>query len=75
MNTDELLRNTYKLINNKITSFTTEETNDRRRLLRRILKRSQFNACTDEQLDNMTAQQIPGEGYVINDTNGYEWKI
>lgn len=75
MKTDELLRNTYKLIDNIEIPFNTEELVDRRRLLRRILKNSRFESCTNDQLDNMTAHQLPGGGYVVNDVNGYEWRI
>lgn len=75
MNTDTLLRNTYKLKNDIVIPYTKEEIADRRRLLRRILKNSKFQSCTNEQLDKMTAQQLGDGGYMINDFNGYEWKI
>lgn len=75
MNTDTLLRNTYKFENDIAIPYTKEEIADRRRLLKRILKNSKFESCTNEQLDEMTAQQLGDGGYMINDFNGYEWKI
>lgn len=75
MNTDTLLRNTYKRVNNKDVAFTKEELTDRRMLLRRILKESRFESCTNEELDKMTAQQLSSGGYIINDTNGCEWML
>lgn len=75
MNTDTLLRNTYKLSNNKAIPFTNEEIADRRRLLRRILSDTKFAMCTNEQLDNMTVSQLQAGGYIVSDYNGCEWKI
>lgn len=75
MKTEDLLRYTYKIINNKNVLFTNAELTDRRRLLRRILKDSMFESCTDVQLDNMTAQQLKDGRYLVSDSNGYEFTI
>lgn len=75
MNTDTLLRNTYKFEKDIAIPYTKEEIADRRRLLKRILKNSKFESCTNEQLDKMTAQQLSHGGYMISDYNGYEWRL
>ena len=75
MKTEELLRNTKRIVGTEYVDYSREESADRRRLLRRILSGSKFSNCTDEQLDNMTAERLPGGMYVIRDIDNYDWII
>lgn len=75
MKTEDLLRYTYILNGDDRLPFSNYEIKDRRRLLRRIIAGSRFSNYTDDQLDNLTAYQLPSGKYVITDPEGYEWEI
>lgn len=75
MTTEDLLRNTYKIQGNNRIDYTKDEILDRRRLLRKILAGSKFSQCTNSQLDNLTAINLPDGKYIIRDWDNYEWLI
>ncbi len=75
MKTEDLLRNTKRIVGTEYIEYSREEIADRRRLLRRILSSSKFSNCTDKQLDNMTAEQLSDGRYVIKDSEDYDWII
>lgn len=52
--------------------MTEDEILERRRDMRRILKDTSFNTCTNKELDNMTIALIHG-GFIVEDVNGYEF--
>ena len=74
MTTDLLLSYPFKFEGGKPVEFTKEERNDRRRVLRRILKNTRFNNYTDEELDKITVNQNNGF-YMLTDINGYDWRV
>lgn len=72
---DKLIRSRVLKPENKAyraRKMTEDEILERRRDMRRILKDTSFNTCTNKELDNMTILLTHG-GFIIEDVNGYEF--
>lgn len=75
MTTEQLLSNLGKIINDEFVPYTRMEQADRRRTMKRILKRSRFDDYTNEQLDRIKVHQLNNGGYVVTDLDGKDWVI
>lgn len=74
MDTNDLLSSTHKYNGKELIPYTDSEIADRRRVMKRVLKNTRFENCTDQQLDSMKVCQLK-EGSIVTDDNGCEWKI
>lgn len=56
-------------------SMDTEERNARRAYTRRILKNTAFANAPNDRLDGMRLFELPSQGFIVEDENGYEYYI
>lgn len=52
--------------------MTQDEILERRAYLRRMLRKTRFNDLKNEELDSIRLYQVPGYGFMLEDTKGYE---
>lgn len=56
-------------------SMDTEERNARRAYMRCILKNTAFANAPNDRLDGMRLFELPSQGFIVEDENGYEYYI